>query len=285
MKIKPWIAGAVAVTAVTIGFGSGASAAVHHRVQQSPHTRALGILDASLAAPARQHPATKGINYNLSWAGYVDPADKNVTLRYVGADFNVPSLNCANSPAGTQGDASAFQGVGLDGYNDFSNETTGILEYCDNSTTATYQGWYALGPLSQTSTVTVSPGDAIQASIYYNASTKLYNVVLDDVTTGQAIWNVNKPCSAKPDCTNTSAEAVSSSGFGIPPQDTLADYGMENFTGGAVTSSSGVKGTFNSSKLWGSVELGLHDNSGVIMATPSSLQGGSAFSTTWRSAT
>jgi hypothetical protein len=288
MKIKPWIAGAVSVMAVTIGFGTSAAAAVHHRVPRVPdasQARALARLNAALAAPVLRHPATKGINYNLSWAGYVDPADKNVTLRYVGADFNVPSLNCANSPAGTEGDASAFQGVGIDGYNDSSDETAGILEYCDNSTTATYEGIYALGPLSQTSAVTVSPGDAIQASIYYNASTKLYNVVLDDVTTGQAIWNVSKPCSAKPDCTNTSAEAISSSEFGVPPQDTLADYGMENFTGGAVTSSSGVRGDFNSSKLWGSVELGLEDNSGTIMATPSPLQGGTAFSTSWRSAT
>jgi Peptidase A4 family len=281
MKIKLWVAGVASVAAVTAGVGASASAAVHHRAPRAPqasHAKAPG--------PVLLHPAAKGINYNASWAGYVAPADKNVTLRYVAADFNVPSLNCPNSRVGSQGDPSVNQFVGLDGYNDFSTEEAGILEYCiNNDTTPVYTGWYALGPSMNDSTTVISPGDAITASIYYNSSSKLYNVALEDVTTGQVIWNVAKPCQASPSCTNTSAEAISELSGGTAPQYSLADYGMENFTGGAVTSASGVKGNFASSKLWGSVELGLHDSSGVVLATPSSLQGGSAFSTTWHAST
>jgi hypothetical protein len=52
-----------------------------------------------------------------------------------------------------------------------------------------------------------------------------------------------------------------------------------------VTSSDGVQGSFGSAKLWGSAELALMDGSNKVLASPSALAGGSAFSTTWQSAT
>jgi hypothetical protein len=64
----------------------------------------------------------------------------------------------------------------------------------------------------------------------------------------------------------------------------LADYGMENYTSASVTARDGVKGNLTASNLWTSQSLIMEDSSGVIMAKPSSLQGGQAFSTQWYSA-
>jgi hypothetical protein len=286
MKISPWLAGAAAVI---LGFSTSASAAVHHPVvPRAAHAKGFRALSASMT-PLLRHLASKGINYNPVWAGYVAAGNANVALRYVGADFNVPSLNCADSPAGTSGAASVVQSVGLDGYysNDSAYEATGIFETCTSSTTAAYSGWYQIGTSEQTSTVTVNPGDAIQASIYYNLGTKQFIFDLNDVTTGQPIVNnVSQPCPAGTTCPISSAEAVTGVANGTPPQYTLADYGMANFTGGAVTSRDGVKGGFGASKLWTSAELGIHDinANNTIMASPSSLEGGSAFNTTWHAA-
>jgi Peptidase A4 family len=286
MMIRPWLAGAVGVTAVTPGFAAAASAATGDAASPAPGTFRAGSLHASLA-PALRHLTAKGVNYNPLWAGYVAQGDKNVALRYVGADFTVPSLNCASSPSGTSGPASVVQNVGLDGFNDNAYEATGIFSTCLNGTTPSYSGWYQVGANENavTSPVAVSPGDAIAASIYCNLGTKRFSFTLTDVTTGQAIWNTTASCPSGTTCPIDSAEAITGVANGVPPAYTLADYGMENFTGGAVTSRDGVKGGFGSAKLWGLAELGIHDASnGVVMASPSSLQGGAGFSTTWHAA-
>lgn len=282
MKIRPWLVGAVSVTAASFGFSTAATATTHRTVSHAVHIHAL---NASPAGPLLRHLTSKTVINNPVWAGYVAPANKNVQLRFVAVDFNVPSLNCANSPAGSSGPASVVQNVGLDGFTDSAYEATGIFSTCVDSTTAQYQGFYQVGSTAQVSSVAVSPGDAIQASVYYNAGTKQYNFVLKDVTLGQFIWNINAPCPSGTTCRNSSAEAVTGAALGIPPAFTLADFGMENFTGGAVTSRDGLKGGFGPSRLWGSAQLVMKDTSnGTTMANPSSLAGGTAFNTTWRAA-
>jgi hypothetical protein len=290
MKITAWLAGVVSVAAVTAGLsaaGPASAAAAHHATPPKPpgSLAVKGLHRVRGGIPKPGHailPSVKpgAITYTADWAGYVAVASKNVSLRHVGADFNVPSINCANSPAGSGGPATAGQWVGLD---DVSTvEQTGIAGYCDNGTPV-YDAWYEMFPPDSpvTYTGTVNAGDAIEAGVYYDSATKKYQLSLDDVTSGHD-FTVSAPCPAKGACKNASAEVISEAPhFGPGKGWNLADYGMESFTNGTVTSSTGTKGNLGASKLWGSSEFVMINNSDKVLAYPSPLQGGSAFSTTW----
>ncbi len=275
MKIRPWLAGAAGVTAAILGFGTSASAATHHPARWSPMSFAAGHLHTAGVTP--------GTTYYGNWAAYVALAHKNVALRYVAADFNIPSLNCAGAaPNATVALFVGFQGWSAPG------ELTGLQGTCNSDGTYSYQGFYEIstGP-AVASPVTVNPGDAIQASVYYNASTRQYTFYLNDVTEATVLFNTPVSCPSGSSCSTTTAEAVTDDLYDVSAKQNfpLANYGMVNFTGGAVTSRDGLKGGFGSSTLWTSAESIIRNSStGAILATPSSLEGGSAFSTTWHAA-
>jgi len=281
VNLRPWLAGAVSVAAVMLGFGTAASAsttAAHHAV--TSHIKPLRVArNIHVPRTVLPHLQPEQEVKNADWSGYAAVADKAVALRYVTADFNVPSVNCAASPAGSAGTYEG-QWVGLDGYNTRTVEQTGIAGYCTSGVPA-YYAWYEMYPAAPVAfTGSINPGDAIRASVYYNASTKQYDIALTDVTTQQGL-NVNVACQAT-SCKNASAEAISEVPGGGPSNGyTLADYGMENFTGGAVTSRSGLRGGFGKSSLWTSSEVAIVDGSGLLMSQPSSLYGGAAFNDTW----
>jgi hypothetical protein len=272
MKIRPWLAGAAGVTAVMLGFGTSASAAIHHAARWAPRSFAGHPHMAVLPR------VTPGTTYFSNWAGYLALAHKNVALRYVAADFNVPSLNCA----GAAPNATVAIFAGLDDWN-ASGELTGVQGTCNSDGTYSYQAWYSIGSVGAASGGTVNPGDAIQASIYYNATTKKFTFFVDDVTQETVLINAPVSCPSGSTCSTTTAEAVTDDPFNVSTDQNLplANYGMENFTGGAVTSRDGLRGNFGSSKLWSSAETINRGSSGTILASPSSLQGGAAFSTTW----
>jgi hypothetical protein len=276
MKFRPWLAGAAGAAAVTLGFGATASAAVHHTTSVWP---AHVSIDARPLPLTVRPGATPSKTYYGSWAGYVALANNNVALRYVAADFNAPSINCTGAIA----NASVEQFIGLEGWN-APGERIGIQAACSSTGTYTWQGWYTIGKTGgSVSTATINPGDAIQASVYYDASTNQFTFYLNDLTQGGTpIFNTPESCPTGQTCSTASAEAITAVPYnnGTKSYLPLANYGMENFTGGAVTSRSGLKGTFASSTLWNTVETIIRPGS-TILATSSSLQGGSGFSTTW----
>jgi Peptidase A4 family len=289
MNIKPWLAGAAGLAAVTIGLAttSGATAASHPPAHAYRVSRAsapgLSVLRSALARAGRGTVSSNGLITNTGSAGYLAVADKNVQLRYASANFNIASLNCANSPTNGAGPGTYLQFTGLEG-SDGSEELAGILATCTNGTTPTYQGWYQNGQQTELSSQAISSGDAIEASVYYNAGTNEYNFVVNDVTEDIPLFNFDAGCTTATTCLNQFALATSSVAANGSEDYPLADYGMENFTGGGVTSRDGVKGGYSSSKLWASDQLTLVDSSGHVMATSSALSGASAFSTTWVSA-
>ena len=95
-----------------------------------------------------------------------------------------------------------------------------------------------------------SPGDALQASTYYNSSTGNYSLVVTDLTQSGAGVSETIKCAGT--CQNSSAEVVSEAPGGGPPAYGLADYGAQNYTTVGVTSRSGTKGTLAANKLWSS---------------------------------
>jgi hypothetical protein len=218
-----------------------------------------------------------------NWSGYAAAADSGVRIRFVSANFTVPSLNCANSPLGSSGSAYAGHWAGLDGFNDATAEQTGVDAFCDSSGTPAYYAWYEMYPLAPVAFTGVNPGDAIHVSVFFDGSA--YNLVLTDLTTGGFI-NTTQPCPSGSTCRNKSAEVITEDpGGAVAGGFDLADFGMANYTGASVTSLTGTHGTLAAQpKDWTSTEIVMEDTGGTMMAVPSALEGGQAFNVAWRSA-
>jgi hypothetical protein len=219
---------------------------------------------------------------STNWSGYGVTAASGKHIRFVSANFNVPDVNCTSSPVGSSGFAYAAHWVGLDGLNDKTVEQTGASGFCDSSGTPTYIVWYEMFPSPPASFTGVNPGDAMKASVFFDGSK--YNLVLDDVTNGTSL-NVTLGCPSGSACKNNSAEIITEDpGGAVAGGVNLADFGMINYTGATVTSTTGKHGTLASkSKYWKSTSITMVDPSGSKMAVPSALYGGQAFSVSWRS--
>jgi len=296
MNIRPWLATGACAAALALAVGSGTAAsatAVQHAARAAaPGTvRVKGLHKVSnVQLPHTALPRTRNLHntlYSTNWSGYTAIAKKGVQIRFISANFNVPSINCANSPDGTAG-AAVSHWVGLDGLGSVPDGTSGTVEqagvtaYCTSTTgTPTYYAWYEMYPADPVTYTGISPGDALNVSVYFNPSTHVYNLVLDDLSTN-AGFNADATCASG--CLNSSAEVISEVPSSSAGTVTLADYGAENYTGASVTARDGVKGNLSASSLWTSQELVMLDSSGTVMSQPSSLEGGQAFNIQWKNA-
>jgi hypothetical protein len=226
------------------------------------------------------HPVVSSSN----WSGYAAVAKSGVRLRFASANFTVPSVNCANSPLGSSGFAFASNWVGLDGYNSRTVEQTGVDSFCDSSGVPQYDAWFEMFPLAPVFFTGINPGDAISASVFFSKTTNKYSITLTDVTTGAKIQAANLSCPSGSTCKNSSAEVITEDPGQSAPVVNLADYGMVNFTGAAVTGLNGTKGTLSANSLWTSSEIIMRDANNIVMSQPSGLFGGRAFNMTWKAA-
>ena len=235
-----------------------------------------------LPRPKVIRPATaraSGSTSSGNWSGYVDIANKGVSLRYVTADFNVPSLNCADSENGTSGSNYYSSWTGLDGWNNGTVEQQGIESYCSGGTPGLYV-FYEMYPADPVVFSGAGFGDALQASTYDNTSTGKYNLVVTDLTQGGA--GVSETIKCAKTCDNSSAEVVSEAPGGGPPTYGLSDYGAENYTTVGVTSRNGTKGTLAGNSLWKSDSVKMvSGSSGDTLSTVGGLQGSTAFLAKW----
>lgn len=227
----------------------------------------------------------KAVDYSGNWSGYAAVANSGITLTTVGADFNIPSVNCAKSPVGSSGYAFVAHWVGLDGLTDGTVEQTGVDGYCNSSGTAAYYAWYEMYPLDPVAFTGVSPGDAITTTVTYNPGPKTWHMNLTDVTTGAEITSTQS-CPSGSTCSNLDAEAITEDpGGAVAGGYNLADFGMENYTATRVVDSKGLSSALNASADWTSTEVIMEDNSDTIQATPGGLYDGRAFNVSWNSAT
>jgi Peptidase A4 family len=214
-----------------------------------------------------------------NWSGWADAADKNVALRFVQADWNIPSISCARSTEGSEGAAYTSQWVGLDGFSSSTVEQTGTTAFCQGTDPAAYYAWYEFYPMDPVTFSGVSPGDAMDASVYFNGST--YTTTLTDLTTGSARTRTQR-CPSGSTCANSSAEVIMEDPGDSAPGLGLAAFGQVNFTSARVTSRNGTKGTLASGGLWKATQINLADSSnGQVLATAGPLEGGAAFADTW----
>ena len=236
-----------------------------------------------LPRPRIIKPGANGSATSGNWSGYVDAADKGVSLRYVTADFNIPNLNCASSTPGTSGFSYYSAWTGLDGWNSGTVEQQGIESFCSGSTQGLWV-FYEMYPAAPVVFTGASPGDALQASTYFNSSTGNYSLVVTDLTQGGAGVSETIKCAGT--CQNSSAEVISEAPGGGPPTYGLADYGAQNYTTVGVTSRNGTKGTLAASKLWSSDSIKMvASSSGDTLSTVGALQGNTAFVAKWAAST
>lgn len=216
-----------------------------------------------------------------NWSGYVDIANKGVALRYVTADFNIPSLNCASSTNGTSGQNWFSSWTGLDGWTDGTVEQQGIEDTCNGGSPTLYV-FYEMYPADPVVFTGASFGDALQSSTYYNTSTGNYTLDVTDLTQSGA--GVTETIKCAKTCNNSSAEVISEAPGGGPPTYGLSDYGAENYTSSGVTSRSGTKGTLTGNSLWKSDSITM-TSGGDTLSTVGALQGNVAFLAKWVAST
>jgi len=298
MRARSWLISAAAVT-VALGAASASAAAstgagAARGSAPARGTHALEIRGFRLAPGVHlprtrlPHLAPKMTVYSTNWGGHAATATSGSTLKQVSAAFNVPSVNCASSPPGSSGSAYAVHWVGLDGYSDATVEQAGVAGYCTSTAgPPAYVAWYEMFPQDPVVFTGINPGDAITASVGYDRSTRLYNLLITDVTTGGVVSS-SQPCPSGSTCQRTSAEVITEDpGQGVAGGYNLADFGQENYTGATVVSANGTKGTLSSgigksgTQLWGGHNIVLINPSGTPLAATGPLYGGQAFNIAW----
>lgn len=184
---------------------------------------------------------------SLNWAGYATTRGGK-SFRLVTATFFVPYLNCA-ATSGT--DTYSAHWVGLDGFSTKADsvEQDGIEADCVGSgKTPRYRAWYEMFPKPEiVSSIKVSSGNSITASVFYSSATRKFRLTVRDNTNHQH-FSVARACAAGVRCPRNSTEAISEApsnnkGELLP----LADYGAVAFSKIAITDGAGQRGGLISS--------------------------------------
>jgi Peptidase A4 family len=235
-------------------------------------------------AQARRLPSGQTLAVSRNWSGYAATACPTCALRFVSAQFTVPSINCTGVTSNGQLWAAFWDG--LDGWDDLTVEQTGVDATCLGST-PDYVAWYEMYPLAPVafSITGFGPGDAVSVGVYFDATTHQYQLSFDDITQG-AGFVTSQPCPSESTCSNSSAEVITEapySGVVLP----LADFGDVFYSGATVTSRGGTHGNLGNENLWSSNEIEMAHGSNVL-AEPgplSNLGNASAFPIGWVAST
>jgi hypothetical protein len=157
-----------------------------------------------------------------NWSGYAVTGSEFTKAT---GSWKQPTADCTKTP-----NTYAVFWVGIDGYLSSSTtvEQTGTLIEC-SGTTALYYAWYEFYPAEKDiqliSSITVSPGDKISASVEY--ATPEFTVEITDETTGKSYTKKSKVSGAKRSSAEWIAEApCCTSGGDIYP---LSDFGTASF--------------------------------------------------------
>src|SRR5262249_53408110 len=131
-----------------------------------------------------------------------------------------------------------------------------------------YYTFDEMAPNKGTGFLGVSPGDHINASVFYDSSVGLYNLVVTDSDNSSVSINDDKDCPSGQTCRNSSAEVIVEDPGGAP--NPLGNFGTVSFNQIAVTSQDGTHGTLEGNSLWSSHEIILENSGHMVMAQPSS---------------
>jgi hypothetical protein len=244
-------AGAFALVPASAAVTAVASSKVPAAIQPSTPLRAVGAGPGAAASVATSVTSLQSVN----WAGYA-ASFGTTTFRFVSAQFTAPSLDCTGVTAASG--AWSAHWVGLDGFRSTSTtvEQTGLLAGC-NGTTPVYAPFWEMFPNAPGyPSITVSAGDTISMSVYYNRSTRKFTLTFSDATSGQK-FSRTRACPAGATCRRNSAEAISEAPFDTTTSSVLplADFQTANFANVAITNTSGTHRGGLQSSFWNTSQI------------------------------
>ncbi len=191
-----------------------------------------------VASPAAEADST---STSANWSGYV-ASRPGLTFRAVSARWTQPTVTCT---AGRTSVASPW--IGLGGYHQTSRalEQIGTDAQCSASGRASYSAWYELVPAaSRTIRMTVSPGDAISASVQVRG--RRVRLRLTDLTTGSTFATTLSPSVVDVTSADWILEAPSECLAAVDPNSCrtlpLADFGTASFSSARATTLAGHTG-------------------------------------------
>jgi hypothetical protein len=238
----------------------------------------LGVqADARRPVTPLSHPrVVLGSSESTNWSGYAVTGPAGSVTSAAGS-WKVPTVTCSS----TSTSYVAFW-VGIDGYSSGTVEQTGTMAECSRGSPS-YFAWYEFypNPSFEITTIAVSPGDTVSASVAYLGSSQ-FKTTIEDTTTGASYSTSAIVSSAQESSAEWITEAPSSSQGGILP---LANFGTVSCGGDYTHVSStdfatvsGVTGPVNS--FGSSVqEITMVSNSGATEAQPSTISAdGTSFS-------
>jgi hypothetical protein len=275
----PVLAAASLAAALPAGAASKAPASVPAGSYQT--FGSMRPANVRLAPTHLPHPKriANGVVQSSNWSGYASVIKTSVTISEITADFTIPSVNCAKSPLGVSGTAYDAIWAGLDGFNDNTVEQEGVDIFCTSPTAAPqYYAWYEMYPLGPVSFTGVAPCDAISVTTEKSGSDWVLS--LHDTTTGGG-FTTTQPCPKGSTCKDASAEVIAEDPGTSTPVYDLADFGMVNQTAILLHSSTGLRGSMYSPKLWNIDEIEMTDGSGGVMAVPGPTYAWQAFNNSW----
>jgi hypothetical protein len=217
---------------------------------------------------------------STNWSGY---AVEGSSFTKALASWTVPSVTCSKTP----NTYSSFW-VGIDGWTSSTVEQTGTDSDCDGSSPS-YYAWYEFypNPSIEITSVTVSPGNHISASVTYSGSE--FTITITNETTGKSYSKSSKVSGAKRTSAEWIAEApcCTRSGGILPLSDFGTVYFGDDYTGVASTNDatdSSVSGAISAfgSNVYESIMV--NGTTGADEAVPSSLTAdGTSFDVVWDS--
>jgi hypothetical protein len=199
--------------------------------------------------------------YTYNWSGYAaetnlnTPASKAVTM--VSGSWTVPKVT---------GTTTAYSSVwvGIDGYSSFSVEQLGTEQDTSRSGATTYYAWWEMypNPSILISTIAISPGDSISASV--SASGATFTLKMTDNTNGESFFTM-QTATAQQSSAEWVVEAPSSYS-GILP---LANFGTATISQAKATIN-GITGAIDNA-AWQNTSIDMVSSSGAIIDQTSGL--------------
>jgi len=204
-----------------------------------------------------------------NWAGYVATgADGTVTLA-LGSWVEV-AVNCASSKT-----TYLATWVGIDGFNTDDLVQTGTGASCVDHV-ASYNAWWEVlpAPESPISTITVSPGDLMNASVTYSSGD--FTMLISDVTTGVSFSKTEKVSSTARDAAECIVERPE---VGVSLA-RLAKFTSDTFSYCSAEVSGVVGGIGSFASVY---EIDMVTSSGKLIAATGTLSASeSSFSVKWK---
>jgi hypothetical protein len=223
-------------------------------------------------------PAPAKVSKTAYWSGYVDSGS---TFSAVSASWTVTSVSCLSVP-----NANSSQWIGMDGYNNRTDEQMGTDADCINGS-PTYFAWYELFgdnavnngyEVDLPSKNAVRPGDALTTTV--SVVDGLWTFAMADVSNSHPGWTFSTNIRFS-GATQSTAEWIverpETCALACTPAP-FANFGTASFSAASVTSLNGSPGPISSNSNVAVEAVA----DGVPLAVPSALEtSGSGFVDVW----